>query len=406
MTYFKQCMALTLIFTGLGSGFCAAADRSLVFRDSHPDAMDFLATRSPSLVGESKKLLPISDISAYSSGGKTQDLRKVVVPLAIDALEMEVSKAERIGRITNPELVPTLEIYSHDRAALRGNPEGLSFEKFLGARLASPDRTIADDIMLAALQVYHYAQGSPAVFLGRTPCLVQVAYEELLRQKGVSHPFYHLSFSGTPDTMTLRTAEDYRVEEKNILRNLVTPERLSFFETLMTEKGLSRVTGKIYLVDMISTGGSLNSFLRLLRHYYTQTLRQEMPDVEFLGIGLSCNPDHGFQGVWRYTKGTLRFNEDSTHGIRPLMVRTKPIVLSPFTVARVLDNDVFQCMVHGVELPAQRWTEASRDALLRGGELHQELYRQARPHFEAAAVRYNKEYDVWKRLQTLAKSKG
>ncbi len=291
---------------------------------------------------------------------------------------------------------------------MRKNPDRLSFEKFLGDRLES-DRTIASDIMLAACQIYHYAQGAPVLFLGRSPCLVQVAYEELLRQKGVSQPIYHLSFSGTPDTLTLRTAGDYRATEKNILRNLVTPERLKFFEGLMTEKGLTLVTGKIYLVDMISTGGSLNSFLRLFRHYYTQTLRKEMPDVEFLGMNLTYNLPHGFQNIWRCTstEGTLRFNEIPTHRIHPLTIRTKPIVLNSFTVVSVLDNDIFQCCVgHGVELPAQRWTEESRVALLRGGELHQAFYQLARLIFAEAATYYNKAYSIWKSLQPKTLDEG
>ncbi len=265
--------------------------------------------------------LPISDISAYEMGGAIRDLKGSAVDLAVDALGTKISFVEKVALNTNPELVPAFKCHKNDQSFLMAQ-EKLSFKKFLGDSLANADRTIADDIMLAALQIYHHSQGAPVVFLGRSPCLIQVAYEELLQKMGVNTAsVYHLSFSGTPDVESFRTASEFQAQKKNILRNMVKPDTLEFFERLMTEKGFDQIKGKIYLVDMIGSGGSLSSFLRLFRHYYTQNLKTQIQDVEFLGMNLHFSALGGYEKVWEYShkESILTFSEDSTRGICPFV---------------------------------------------------------------------------------------
>jgi len=160
---------------------------------------------------------------------------------------------------------------------------------------------------------------------------------------------------------------------------MVTPSKLKFYENYLTQKGMNKITGKLYIVDMLGTGGSLNSFLRLMRHYYETHLEREMPDIHFLCLYL---PQDVKEVGWRFNQESqsLTFNPNPDFGIRPLEIKTTPLQLSARTIMNFLDNDLVQhSAVHGIEFPAQKWREEFKGQLSEGGIWQKEAYGILRP---------------------------
>lgn len=241
--------------------------------------------------------------------------------------------------------------------------------------------------MLDSLRQQH-GEGS-FLFLGRSVSWVQLAYEELnkvRRPDSTEKSIYHLNFSGTPDV-------EYHRDEltdalpSTIARHMVTPERLSFICDDMDRQGMRNITNKIYLVDTIGTGRSLNSILRLLRYYYTVHLQREMPEVNFLVLEpllLSQKSDPESNPDWTYDplREVITFNDSTVHnGIRPLGIRTFPVYVNPLTVG-VIDNDFFEAVgVHGIEYPPNKWRSEFDNEVARGGKAHKLVYDDLRPYF-------------------------
>ncbi|MBL8677031.1 MAG: hypothetical protein JNJ47_06395, partial [Alphaproteobacteria bacterium] len=271
--------------------------------------------------------------------------------------------------------------------------EGTPYEKFILKRKLSESRSLLEDTVLAAEQIeatllkYGHA---PVLFLGRTPCFIQVSYEELYKQNqpvpSLTDHIFHLNFSGTPDTTSLREADTYQDQEYNILRNMLTPEKLAFYENYMTKKGLNNIGEKLYLVDMLCSGGSFNSFLRILRHYYENTLNRNMPDVHFICLSFSYASDiEASSGTctFKHETGFLDFKSLPEKGIRPLRIRTTPLQISTITLMHFLDGDWFQYFItHGIEFPAQRWIKDFDKKLESGGKWHKEMYSWFRPEVQ------------------------
>jgi hypothetical protein len=269
-----------------------------------------------------------------------------------------------------------------------------AFERFIFARHANPNRTTGEDIVLATQWIDYTvnAEGkAPVLFLGRTPCFVQLAYEELRKKSNpalnLDQSILHLSFSGTPDALSLRAGSDYGDDQYKIVRNMLTPEKLAFYENYMSQKGLGQVGQKLYVVDMMGSGSSLNSFLRIMRHYYESHLKRDMPDVHFICLSLPFGSDHEepFRKAWKFLHQTrkLTFKSLPEFGLRPLEIKLTPLQVSAGTLTMLLDHDPTQYfMTHGIEFPAQKWRPEFQEHLSQGGKFHKEAYEMLRPIFQ------------------------
>lgn len=257
--------------------------------------------------------------------------------------------------------------------------------------LNNPKKSILDDLVTGAKILRHIvaADGEGDIlFLGRTPCWLQVSYEELLAQSagaastalGGDNHIKHVSFSGMPDVISLRDSDVVIDAKVNLLRNLVTPQRLEFFENYLTEQGLNTVTDKLYIVDILGTGGSLNSFLRILNHYYTIALGRRPPAYHFVGMNMplaNCYQLRQGKKVWGYnhSMGTLTFEGGfKDHGVEPMTISASPMNLSKLSSHLFDDSFLQHYMVHGTYFPANRWSEDHRHELKTGGTYYEYMY--------------------------------
>ena len=359
---------------------------TLIFADEKfpKDSLNFLSTKFPKLKKECKRLPEEKNnyeiaISMLTGEGTPQEryvrtshevLKKSTSDFPLTSQEKETEKKREGLLHTNSQKSNNL------------TPS----ERFISTRHLDPKKNILEDIVLAAEQIEATIEKhgrAPVLFLGRTPDFVQVSYEELLKLKGLgttnANPIFHLSFSGNPDAITMRKADYYQDQKSNSLRNMVTPENLAFYENYMTEKGLDKVGNKLYLIDTIGTGASLNSFLRIFRHYYETHLKTTIPEVHFICLSLpldSQSKSSSLTWVFDQQTGFLTFKSIPEKGIRPLCIKTTPLHLSFATVKNFLDNDFCQYfLTHGIEFPAQKWNDNFKEQLNGGGKWHQEFYK-------------------------------
>jgi hypothetical protein len=360
------------------------SERCLTFLDvdQPKDQLSFLSTKFPELIMASQRARTKEASNLDMSSKKfLKGMAKKVFASPYDSRMFET-----IIDSQNQRFVDLLELKEYRNR----HPASTVFEEFFYREKSKSDITLLKDIALAAHHIEDILirkGNAPVLFLGRTPCLIQVAYEELckLKHPGVNFEKHsiHLSFSGTPDALSLHTALAYRDEGYNVKRNMVTPEKLDFYEDYLTQKGLNKISQKLYVVDMIGTGGSLNSFLRLMRYYYETHLQQDMPDMHFLCLSLVQGRDHHAEfGTWKHNQKSqmLTFNSDSEHGIRPLEIMTTPLQLCRSTLENLLDYDFFQKNgTHGIEFPAQNWRNEFKLKLSEGGKWHKDVYNWLRP---------------------------
>jgi hypothetical protein len=268
------------------------------------------------------------------------------------------------------------------------------------------DHSVATDLAIGAEWIDHTVQvhgQSSILFLGRSPCFVQVAYEELLRTKykytteQVRAQCIHLNFSGTPDAVSLRTSKDFENDAIDFCRNVITDGRLAYYMNYLTHVGLDRVKDKLYIVDVISMGVSLNCALRILRYFYTTYLKYPtMPDVHFICLSMQ----HGLEKtvttskeiknypeikpgsiIWSYnpSKEIITFEDNRKLGIWPLTIRTTTVNLANFVYASILDGDLFQHILsHGSYMPAYRWNSQFETEIAAAGRLHKKVYPMMR----------------------------
>ncbi len=350
----------------------AAAARSLVFKDKAmgKDDIDFLRTQFPELEAESSTFE--EDLRACFG----KNLEKTLEGLSDG--ERKTTLVEYMCLVFAFPVyhgsffegyIPNKEVQTNTRA----------FDKTILNDLFREDTTVFDNLTRGARKISKvvkaHGEGS-VLFLGRSPCWMQRVFEAFPENGAQS---IHVSYSGTADAKSLREDPFFADQERNTKRNMVTPERLQFFEDYLTQQGLDEVKGKLYLVDTITTGASLNSFLRILRHYYTVHLEREMPDVHFIGQSLPCT-NYGYEAggklVWVYqdSKGTLTFTDKfQDHGLRPLSIKATPLHLASLTHL-LLDADWMQYYgMHGYYFPACNWNEGHREALSKGGLYHADV---------------------------------
>jgi len=216
-------------------------------------------------------------------------------------------------------------------------------------------RTPFQDIYGAALKLFKAAaQERPQtlVFLGRAPTFLKEMVQQLydLEPKEGMPSLVQVAFSGSPDIKSLHPG----LKKFSHLRNVLTPNRVKVFFQHLDTLGFDKITGEMWLVDTLGTGGGLNSFLRLLRAYY---LKKEMgfPDLRFWGLNLPEDASEAPTDTFRfdYAKELLSFSPKfSKLGYKAMDIPCISLPLHKGTLD-LMDNDWIEHFYGGVqEYPA------------------------------------------------------
>ena len=185
-----------------------------------------------------------------------------------------------------------------------------------------------------------------------------------------------LSFSGHPDSKTLRTDIFFEDPLNNACRNRVTVENLQFYFEYLISRDIHKVE-YLFLVDIISSGGSLNGFYRVLKAFY-QALDRPMPKLLFIPITNNLQRLTNFENpAFEFVDGNLVFKENQQLNIVSCSIPTFPVHMNSLVISYLLDSDKIQKQhVEGIEFPACMWTPDFADALERGGAHHVATYNQ------------------------------
>ena len=303
----------------------------------------------------------------------------------------EVQKRSQECRETKKDYIDAITLFKNN------HPKNGYFNIFCSRALTN--HTALENILLASEYIFQVVKdegGGTVLFLGRTPCLVQLAYEEVLKiEKDNTQVPVHLNFSGHPDALTKREGDFYR-SSTNIARNIVTPEKLTHYFGYLDAKGILS-TKKIFLVDILGSGGSLNSFLRLINAYYRDRQTQK-PELTFLNLTQDVfwsrnKPEH-----YTFTKtgnvsnrGTLTLPADSNKNMQYFQIIACGIPMFHNVQLDILDNDMFQeFIVHGIQYPAQKWTPEFDKQRDEGGKYHQAFYQHLKNKFSTLISAHQK----------------
>jgi hypothetical protein len=368
----------------------ANISQRLVFLDQgqDPDMLDFLAKKYPTTLSKTKE-----DFSE-TKRETAKSLLKLMQQLKAHNLTVETYAKTRWENLVcqqiledGPDYLNPIEEKKALTAYFRNNPSQMEERHQLAQQ--DENRSYLTDIILGAQWIKSIRQkhgDCPIVFLGRSPCFLQVAYEELCKNESPENPLccdhiYHLNFSGSPDIENTRTDTFFTENtQRTRERNLVTSGNRDFYCTYMTQKGMDHISPKFYLVDLISTGGSLNSALRTMRFYYEQHLGRTMPDIHFMGLGLPLVEDRSLElYTYNAAAGHITFNDLPELGVRPLVIPASPIYINHRPLKNLLDQDAFQrAAVPGIEFPAEKWDAEFSSELETGGRFHKETYELLR----------------------------
>lgn len=359
--------------------------------ESNEDQFDFLTSHYPELVEKAQKPFELccEENKHYqkleSITKKTQTTAPQVLMGGVQQ-EMNKTTLHYWGQEHEKFMLDQLKEFILPLA--QGHPQHGYFKVYFDRALKN--HTILENILLSAEYLYQVVKdqkGTNVIFLGRTPCLVQVAYEEIckIEKDEVQRPV-HLNFSGHPDALSKRESDFFK-SDTNIARDMVSPDKLNhYFNYLDTKEILA--TNKLFVVDILTTGGSLNSFLRVLHAYY-QNKGRSIPEVVFLN--LSQDASWSFERPEFYTftktgetnnKGILSLPEDAKKNMKPFKLAAYGIPIFDKVLTEILDQDMFQeFLVHGIQYPAQKWTAQFDAQMKEGGAYHREFYEYLRSNF-------------------------
>ncbi|OJW47977.1 MAG: hypothetical protein BGO67_08915 [Alphaproteobacteria bacterium 41-28] len=252
-----------------------------------------------------------------------------------------------------------------------------ALESLIYDRLKAPTLTIIEDLVIGAQQIDHLQITDgvhPILFLGRSPCFLQLAYEKLCafyHPERLEEPhIFHLSYSGTPDMENIRKGDPFYDDViATRARNLVTPTKLKFYCEYMDRQGMGSIKDELTLIDAVGKGGSLDTILRMMRYYYEIYLgRATMPDVKFLAMNRLERPESPEYYNYNTTTHDIEFKSNPELGIRPLRIKATQLFLS-YGTTKILDYGPIQDFTcHGISFPPQKWREESLDELKRGGQ--------------------------------------
>jgi hypothetical protein len=270
-------------------------------------------------------------------------------------------------------------------------------EKSLFEWTQRPELTHLEALVIAAEFIKGKIQqdgrdGVGVIFPGRSGNLIQKAFELAQQEEGTSAiPCYQINFSGSPDSCALKAKQDpnQKINENSsvVTKNYVTDARLDYFLNYLSKEGLNKKFNKLFLIDLIGRGGSLNSFIRLLNFYYNH-LGIPVPDMEILDFGNRLYGNNTFE--YDREKEKLTYLEDTKFGIAPLSIHAKAIPL-PDNLVGCFDHPDWQCFLsHGVYFPAENWHEGFEALFEKGGEWHADFYKEILPKIEEIIKLYHK----------------
>ncbi len=201
------------------------------------------------------------------------------------------------------------------------------------------------------------------IYVGRSPSILFVINNYLNSE--AKH--VHINCSSTPGMTGMRKSPE------NILKNVITPERLAYFEDYAHNAGLDKITDSsqnIYIVDIIGTGAGLNSFIQILHHYLFEYRNMAaLPQIKIILMNNKQGNQYEYY-VLNIQEKTITF----TNSFKYIMPITLPIELLNMSedVQDALDDDVIQFYSSfGREYPAFAWQEkyeSHRDSKAEYGE--------------------------------------
>lgn len=293
---------------------------------------------------------------------------------------------------------------------LKGHKDEGFFKVFFQRK--KKDHHCLEDILLSAEYMYQLVKNEvlegenlTVLFLGRTPCLVQLAYEALLKRVGSHNQnVVHLNFSGHPDIEAVRKNQfSQKNPELCHIRDMVTSEKLEHYFSYIDSKDILG-SSKIYIGDMIESGAGFNSFLSIL-HSYFEERGKEIPSLRFLPLTnlvyMEADPQKTRlctftrSGQYKDNLGTLSYPENKEYNIKPWSISTSVIPSSVLPLKAILDNDTIQTLyIHGLEYPAQKWTSLYDEERSTGGILKDSLYPYLQLNFKKLIDWHIKQYKL------------
>lgn len=290
---------------------------------------------------------------------------------------------------------------------------------FYSHRIIDTDISIGLDLALIAMRLRAQldSHANPTIlFLGRTPDLIKkflVRDYELFPERKDSKPrILHAAFSGTPDVENIRTSAYYAHPDNQksiIARNIVTEPKLIFYMHYLEILGLHNVQGPLIIVDLISTGSSMNAFLKLLYAFYQDFMELPLPNIIIDVLLPECPPvknqDLDSPFFYDFEKETLHFNGDNNSGLWDMDVPAKFFQTSETSMELLLDYCPFQTIGADVpEFPAQTWTVEGSNALKRGGFFHKEVHEEIKPEIDLYLKQAHKEFQQFKLNRLMRKT--
>jgi hypothetical protein len=362
MTMFKRFLvALYLVVAGF-----SAADAVLVFKDGNkPDDMCSLYHKLWNDT-ESTSLEEFEQLRDYREPCFHRLLRARFMEAAkeICMVQSELDDYEAYLNTSNVRVSDVLKNYP-------------VFAERLTSRLVTFDREaewgwgmiqnhlISDDCKIADALNGVMEAGDTILYLGRSPSLVYAAHKNLRQFFGEDVcDILRLDYSGSPDVAMPRWEDTTAEENHAIGKNIVTPTRLAAFEQHMDDLGLHKIPGRLLVFDIIGTGCSLNSFFRLLRHYYMQHhQRTGMPDIVMVRLR-----DGGCGGnFWKVNDERTKLifpasQKQKKYGLRPLEVDMIRLKTGPCRLTDLSDKASLQDLMQvGQYYPACLWGAAVQD---------------------------------------------
>jgi hypothetical protein len=159
------------------------------------------------------------------------------------------------------------------------------------AKVASEDYFNEDELE----EIYQTAKkilettdvGDHLISLGQSPAYITEALEELASTDESQENYrviYKVPYSGAPDCARLNS--HYKSLQ---LSNLMTPQSLTYYKQLLRDKGICPLQlgshRRVYVMDLIGTGGSVASFLKLLVNWYRSS-GISLPEFKLLDMGV------------------------------------------------------------------------------------------------------------------------
>lgn len=363
----------------------------LAMESKKEDEFNFLTGKYPHLVVEAEK--PFTHCSEETKHYKKLEHLESRTDKSAEAVLIE-GATEVLGKKTLHYFGEQFESFVLDQiqpmisALEQEHPKNGYFNTFFNRSLKN--HTILEDVLLASEYIFQVVKnegGGTVLFLGRTPCIVQVAYEEVLKvEKDETQVPVHLNFSGHPDVLTKRESSFFE-SETNITRDIVTPNKLDHYFSYLDTKGILK-SKKLFFVDILSSGSSLNSFLQIMNAYF-QKRATGVPEISFLNLTADMNWSMDRSEFYTFElvdcsnkRGILTLPEDENKNMKLFQIPAYGIPIFDKVLTEMLDQDMFQeFLVHGIQYPAQKWTSEFDTQREEGGKYYPEFYKYLRDKF-------------------------